>query len=41
MQHVFGTAALSSAQLAVLLPFPVLVWGVDELARWLRRCRPE
>ncbi|GAA2052061.1 cation-transporting P-type ATPase [Catenulispora yoronensis] len=38
-QHVFGTAALSPAQLAVIAPFPVIVWGVDELVRWFRRSR--
>jgi magnesium-transporting ATPase (P-type) len=37
LQGVFGTAALSAAQLAIIAPFPVVVWGVDELARWLRR----
>jgi hypothetical protein len=24
-------------QLAVIAPFPVIVWGVDELVRWARR----
>ncbi len=38
-QGVFGTTALGPAQLAVLLPFPVLVWGVDELVRLGRRRR--
>ncbi|GAA2673399.1 cation-translocating P-type ATPase [Actinoplanes palleronii] len=33
LQAVFGTAALSGAALAFLTPFPVLVWGVDELYR--------
>ena len=33
---IFGTAALSPAQLA-LAPFPVIVWGADELYRWLGR----
>jgi magnesium-transporting ATPase (P-type) len=37
LQHIFGTASLSLTQLAVIAPFPVLVWGVDELARWYRR----
>ncbi|MEZ0107421.1 calcium-translocating P-type ATPase [Catenulispora sp. EB89] len=41
LQHVFGTAALSPAQLAVIAPFPVIVWGVDELVRWARRSRRE
>ena len=39
LQDIFGTAALSPAQLAILVPFPVLVWGVDELYRWHRRTR--
>ncbi|MFF5173301.1 cation-translocating P-type ATPase [Micromonospora sp. NPDC000089] len=39
LQHIFGTAALSWAQLAVVAPFPIVVWGVDELARWARRHR--
>ncbi|MFG1605181.1 cation transporting ATPase C-terminal domain-containing protein [Actinoplanes sp. NPDC049265] len=33
LRAVFGTAALHPAQLAVLLPFPLLVWGADE---WYR-----
>ncbi|NYJ08752.1 cation-translocating P-type ATPase [Petropleomorpha daqingensis] len=38
-QDVFGTAALPGWVLLVLLPFPVLVWGVDELLRARRRRR--
>ena len=37
MQDIFDTAALSAAQLAVIAPFPLIVWGVDEFARWVRR----
>jgi calcium-translocating P-type ATPase len=37
LQDVFGTAALTPAQLIVILPFPFVVWGSDELARWARR----
>ncbi|MDY7088990.1 MAG: cation-transporting P-type ATPase [Actinomycetota bacterium] len=37
LQEIFGTAALGPAHLAFLLPFPVLVWGADELYRWRRR----
>ncbi len=38
LQDLFGTAALSPVHLAILLPFPFLVWGSDELRRWwLRR----
>jgi magnesium-transporting ATPase (P-type) len=36
-QAVFGTAALGPAELAFLLPFPFVVWGADELRRWLLR----
>jgi calcium-translocating P-type ATPase len=37
LQHVFGTAPLGPSELAVLLVFPVIVWGSDELRRWWRR----
>ena len=37
LQDVFGTAALSAGQLAVIAPFPFVVWGADELARWVSR----
>ncbi|MFD7982208.1 cation-translocating P-type ATPase [Kitasatospora indigofera] len=40
LHHVFGTAALSPAQLAVVAPFPFVVWGADELRRALVRRRP-
>jgi magnesium-transporting ATPase (P-type) len=33
----FGTAALTPAQLAIVLPFPFIVWGADELSRWIGR----
>ena len=39
LQGIFGTASLGPAQLAVIAPFPVIVWGADELARWARRQR--
>jgi len=39
LQDLFGTAALSPAHLAILLPFPFLVWGSDELRRWWLRRR--
>jgi magnesium-transporting ATPase (P-type) len=32
-QAVFGTAALSSGTVALLAPFPLIVWGADELRR--------
>ncbi len=41
LQDVFNTASLGLTQLIVIAPFPVLVWGVDELARWIRRHRGE
>jgi calcium-translocating P-type ATPase len=37
LQRVFGTAPPPVHLLAVLLPFPLVVWGVDELWRWHRR----
>ncbi|MCW2617579.1 MAG: cation transport ATPase [Modestobacter sp.] len=37
LQAVFGTAALSGWVLALLIPMPVLVWGLDEAYRALRR----
>lgn len=39
MNNVFGTATLGPAQLAFLLPFPVLVWAADEMYRAVRRRR--
>ncbi|MQS17140.1 cation-transporting P-type ATPase [Streptomyces kaniharaensis] len=33
LHRVFGTAALSPAQLLTVAPFPFLVWGADELRR--------
>jgi hypothetical protein len=41
LQSILGTAALGPAQLAFLAPFPVLVWGVDELYRWWLRARQD
>jgi calcium-translocating P-type ATPase len=43
LQGIFHTAGLGLPELALLAPFPVVVWGSDELRRaWLRRrqCRP-
>ncbi|WP_392959842.1 cation-translocating P-type ATPase [Streptomyces sp. LN245] len=37
LQHIFGTAALSPGQLAVIAPFPLIVWGADEVLRWAHR----
>nr|WP_233573805.1 cation-transporting P-type ATPase [Amycolatopsis panacis] len=37
LQPVFGTAAPEPWQLALIAPFPVVVWGADELRRAWRR----
>jgi len=39
LHTVFGTGALSPAQLAAVAPFPFLVWGADELRRTHRSRR--
>jgi magnesium-transporting ATPase (P-type) len=39
-QEVFGTAALPASALLVLVPFPFIVWGADELRRFRRRRSP-
>jgi calcium-translocating P-type ATPase len=39
LQAVFGTAALDLTHLVVLAPFPVVVWGADELYRAVGRRR--
>lgn len=31
------TAALTPQQLAIVAPFPIIVWGADETRRWLIR----
>ena len=36
---LFGTASLSAAQLALVVPFPFIVWGADEARRWRARRR--
>jgi magnesium-transporting ATPase (P-type) len=37
LQGVFGTEALTPAQLAIVAPFPLIVWGADEIRRMLMR----
>ncbi len=37
LQSLLGTAALPPDDLAFMLPFPFIVWGADELRRWLVR----
>jgi calcium-translocating P-type ATPase len=42
MHGFFGTEALSPGQLAIVAPFPFIVWGADELRRFfLRRRSPK
>jgi magnesium-transporting ATPase (P-type) len=33
LQDIFGTAPLRPVELAILMTFPVVVWGADELRR--------
>jgi calcium-translocating P-type ATPase len=37
MQALLGTAALPASDLLLLLPYPFIVWGADELLRYLLR----
>jgi calcium-translocating P-type ATPase len=37
MHAIFGTAALTPAQLAAVAPYPFIVWGADETRRMLVR----
>jgi len=37
MHALFGTASLSAGQLAIVAPFPFIVWGADEIRRALVR----
>ncbi|MEV7870729.1 cation-transporting P-type ATPase [Streptomyces sp. NPDC088124] len=39
LQSLLGTAALTPRMLAFVVPFPFIVWGADELRRWLLRRR--
>jgi calcium-translocating P-type ATPase len=39
LQTIFGTATPDLWQVLFILPFPVIVWGVDELWRWNVRRR--
>ena len=39
-QDLLGTAALTPDMIAFVVPFPFIVWGADEIRRWLvRRAR--
>jgi len=41
MQAFFGTQSLTPSQLLTVAPFPLIVWGADEIRRYLlRRHRP-
>ena len=39
LQTLFGTASLGVPELAMLAAFPIIVWGSDELRRWVLRRR--
>ena len=39
LQSVFGTAPLGLGALLFVAPFPFIVWGADELRRWVHRRR--
>ncbi|MGB3335400.1 MAG: cation-transporting P-type ATPase [Mycobacterium sp.] len=39
LQLIFGSAGLESWMLLMLVPMPMIVWGVDELYRWRVRRR--
>ena len=38
-QRIFNTASVSPEVILVMLPFPILVWGADEIRRWVVRSR--
>jgi magnesium-transporting ATPase (P-type) len=37
LQTLLGTAALPATDLLILLPYPFIVWGADEVWRYLLR----
>lgn len=39
LREIFGTAALPLWVLLLIVPFPFIVWGVDERSRWRLRHR--
>ena len=39
LQNLIGTAALPAHLLLITVPFPFIVWGADELRRYLLRRR--
>ena len=41
LQELLGTAALDPHMLLFVAPFPLIVWGADEIRRWLLRSRDD
>ena len=41
LQHLLDTAALPPQLVLITLPFPFIVWGADELRRYLVRRRAD
>jgi magnesium-transporting ATPase (P-type) len=41
LQTVFGTASLDADAILFVLPFPFIVWGADELRRYVLRQREQ
>jgi magnesium-transporting ATPase (P-type) len=41
LQSLLATASLPPRDVLFLLPYPFIVWGADELRRWLVRSRPQ
>ncbi len=39
LQSLFATGPLGATEIAILATFPFVVWGSDELRRWIRRRR--
>ncbi len=39
LQSLLGTAALPARDVLLLLPYPFIVWGADELRKWFVRRR--
>jgi magnesium-transporting ATPase (P-type) len=41
LQEIFHTSALGLGELLMLASFPFIVWGTDELRRWVVRRRDD
>jgi magnesium-transporting ATPase (P-type) len=39
LQRLLGTTALPVRYLVLLIPYPFIVWGMDELRKWIVRRR--